>query len=62
MYKRQVGAIAKEGAWTEALGLIERELRRAVQFGFTQAEVNEQIANRRTALKNACLLYTSRCV
>ncbi|MGQ0277754.1 M16 family metallopeptidase [Sphingopyxis sp. Q841] len=55
-----VGAIAKEGAWTEALGLIERELRRAVQFGFTQAEVNEQIANRRTALKNAVAGVTTR--
>ncbi|WP_288987933.1 insulinase family protein [uncultured Sphingopyxis sp.] len=55
-----VGAVAKEGAWTEALGLIERELRRAVQFGFTQAEVDEQIANRRTALKNAVAGVTTR--
>lgn len=48
-----VMAVAKQGAWAEALALIEQELRRAEQFGFTQAEVDEQIANRRTALKNA---------
>ena len=48
-----VGAVAKEGAWAPALALVEQELRRAVQHGFTQAEVDEQLANRRTALKNA---------
>lgn len=48
-----VGAIAKEGAWREAAALIEQELRRAVEHGFTQAEVDEQLANRRTAHKNA---------
>ncbi len=48
-----VGAVAKEGAWKDALALVEQEWRRAVQYGFTQAEVDEQIANRRTALKNA---------
>ncbi len=47
------GAIAKEGAWKEALALIEQEQRRAIEHGFTQAEVDEQLANRRTALKNA---------
>lgn len=48
-----VRAIAKEGAWRKALDLIEREQRRAIQYGFTQAEVDEQLANRRTALRNA---------
>ncbi|HKX89557.1 MAG TPA: pitrilysin family protein, partial [Sphingopyxis sp.] len=48
-----VGATAKEGAWREAQGVIEQEWRRAVQHGFTQAEVDEQLANRRTQLKNA---------
>ena len=48
-----VGAIAKEGAWQEALALLEQEQRRAIEHGFTQAEVDEQLATRRTALRNA---------
>jgi len=55
-----IGAVAKEGAWKEALALVEQELRRATQFGFTQAEVNEQLANRRTAFKNAVAGVTTR--
>ncbi|MBL8649658.1 MAG: insulinase family protein [Sphingopyxis sp.] len=47
------GATAKTGAWREAQALIEQEWRRAAQHGFTQAEVDEQLANRRTAIKNA---------
>ncbi|MGV1682807.1 M16 family metallopeptidase [Sphingopyxis sp. NJF-3] len=48
-----VGAVAKQGAWKEALALVEQEYRRAVEHGFTQAEVDEQVAIRRTALRNA---------
>ncbi|WP_428630824.1 M16 family metallopeptidase [Sphingopyxis sp.] len=55
-----VGAIAKEGAWKDALALIEQEQRRAIEHGFTQAEVDEQLANRRTALKNAVSGVTTR--
>ena len=55
-----VGAIAKEGAWAEALALVEQELRRAILHGFTQAEVDEQLANRRTALRNAVAGVTTR--
>lgn len=55
-----VGAVAKEGAWKEAIALVEQELRRAQEHGFTQAEVDEQIANRRTALKNAVAGVTTR--
>ncbi|HEV2596754.1 M16 family metallopeptidase [Sphingopyxis sp.] len=55
-----VGAIAKEGAWKEALALVEQEQRRALEHGFTQAEVAEQLANRRTALKNAVAGVTTR--
>ncbi|WP_293697708.1 MULTISPECIES: M16 family metallopeptidase [unclassified Sphingopyxis] len=54
------GAIAKEGAWKEALALIEQEQRRAIAHGFTQAEVDEQLANRRTALRNAVSGVTTR--
>jgi zinc protease len=55
-----VGAVAKEGAWKEALALIEQEQRRAIAHGFTQAEVEEQLANRRTAFKNAVAGVTTR--
>lgn len=55
-----VGAVAKEGAWKEALALAEQEQRRATLHGFTQAEVDEQLANRRTALKNAVAGVTTR--
>jgi zinc protease len=54
------GAAAKQGAWQEALALLEQETRRAVQFGFTQAEVDEQLAIRRTALKTAVAGVTTR--
>ena len=55
-----VGAVAKEGAWQEALALIEQEQRRAIEHGFTQAEVAEQLATRRTALRNAVAGVTTR--
>lgn len=55
-----IGAVAKEGAWKDALSLVEQEWRRAAEFGFTDAEVAEQVANRRTALKNAVAGVTTR--
>jgi zinc protease len=55
-----VGAVAKEGAWKEALALVEQELRRAEEHGFTQAEIDEQLANQRTSLKNAVAGVTTR--
>ncbi|GAA0863209.1 insulinase family protein [Sphingopyxis soli] len=55
-----IGAVAKEGAWKDALALVEQEWRRAAEFGFTEAEVAEQVANRRTALKNAVAGVTTR--
>lgn len=48
-----MGAVAKEGAWKEALALVEQEYRRAVEHGFTQAEVDEQLARRRNAIRTA---------
>lgn len=44
--------IAKDRDWKAALGIGEQELRRALQYGFTQAELAEQLANMATALKN----------
>ncbi|WP_052072254.1 M16 family metallopeptidase [Sphingopyxis sp. MWB1] len=48
-----ISAAAKEGAWREALELIEQEWRRAILYGFTEAEVAEQLATQRTALRNS---------
>ncbi|MEM8636486.1 MAG: insulinase family protein [Pseudomonadota bacterium] len=39
--------------WQAALAAAEQELRRALEFGFADAELNEQIANLRTGLENA---------
>ena len=55
-----VGAVAREGAWKEALALVEQEQRRAIEHGFTQAEVDEQLAIRRTAFRNAVAGVTTR--
>lgn len=45
--------IAKDGQWSDALALGERELRRAYDYGFTAAEIAEAKANIQTALTNA---------
>ena len=45
--------VAKDGMWQPALALGERELRRAIQYGFTASEIAEAKANIRTALENA---------
>ncbi len=45
--------VAEPANWREALFVAENELRRARSYGFTQAELNEQIANLRTSLRNA---------
>ena len=55
-----IGAAAREGAWRDALALVEQEWRRAAEHGFTQAEVDEQLANRGTALRNAVAGVTTR--
>jgi len=43
---------AGDGEWRRALAAAEAEYRRAMTFGFTRAEVDEQLANLRTALEN----------
>jgi zinc protease len=44
--------VATPDRWREALGLAEQELRRAIEFGFTQSELDEQLANLRTGIEN----------
>lgn len=58
----QVGVSAgvKEGSWQAGLALIDAEWRRALEHGFTDAELAEAIANRRTALDNAVSGVTTR--
>lgn len=46
-------AVAKDGKWAETLAIAEQEVRRAAQFGFTDAEIAEAKANIATALDNA---------
>lgn len=48
-----VGASAKAGEWRAALALIDAEWRRALEHGFTEAELAEAVANARTARENA---------
>jgi zinc protease len=40
----QVGAVARDGAWKDALALGEQEVRRALEHGFTVTEFKLQIA------------------
>ena len=47
-----LSASTRDGAWQPALAAIENELRRAREHGFTDAEVAEQIAINRTAIRN----------
>jgi zinc protease len=42
-----------DGEWRKGLLAAAREVRQALTFGFTQAELDEQLANRRTALEDA---------
>ncbi len=55
MYKTIEGATLNirpaSGEWESALATAEQEVRRALEFGFTQAEVDEQIARSRVTLK-----------
>ena len=45
--------IATPDRWRDGVAVLENELRRAFEHGFTQSELNEQLANLRTALRNA---------
>lgn len=51
--RASVLAVTPPDRWEEGLALVEQELRRAIEFGFTQAELDEQLANQHTAILNA---------
>ncbi|MCB2066690.1 MAG: insulinase family protein [Erythrobacter sp.] len=45
-------ALSADGDWQRALAAAQTEYRRALEFGFTQAEVAEQVANLRQAIES----------
>lgn len=55
-----VSASFNPGGLKRALETIEQEQRRLVQFGVTQAELDREIANTRTALENAVQAAATR--
>ena len=48
-----VSVVAKAENWQAALAVGEQELRRALQHGFSDAELKEQLSNLQTAYRNA---------
>lgn len=46
--------------WKQALAVGEQELRKAIEFGFTQAELDEQLANSQKAMEVAVQTSTTR--
>ncbi|HET6538413.1 MAG TPA: insulinase family protein [Sphingopyxis sp.] len=55
-----MSATAREGDWAAALALAEQEMRRILEQDVTEAEVQEQLANHRTALRNAVANASTR--
>ena len=51
--RANVLAVAQPDRWEEGLAVIEQELRRALEHGFTQSELDEQLTNLRTALETS---------
>jgi zinc protease len=49
-----------DGKWRRGLIAAVTEYRRAMKFGFTQAEIDEQLANIRTALQNGAASSSTR--
>ncbi len=49
----QVSVSTEEGGWKRGLDTAVDEFRRALQFGFSEAEITEQVTNMRTAYENS---------
>ena len=56
----QLSASTTPDGWQTGLNAIEQELRSAIEFGFSQAEIDEQVANIRTGLENRVDQYGTR--
>ncbi|MBL0022669.1 MAG: insulinase family protein [Sphingomonadales bacterium] len=52
--------LAKDGEWQKALGLAEKEARRAREFGFSQSEIKEAIAALDNVFRNGAQQASSR--
>jgi len=48
----RISAGTTPDGWQKGLRAIEQELRRALEFGFSQAEIDEQLANIRAGIEN----------
>lgn len=46
-------AVLAPERWEDGVAIVEQELRRALTFGFTQAELDEQVANQYAAMRAA---------
>ncbi len=53
-------AQTRDGQWRAALSVLDQEFRRAIQHGFTAAEVAEQVASLRTGYRNAAAGASTR--
>lgn len=53
-------ASARDGQWRDALRVVENECRRALEHGFTEAEIAEQVAGLRTAYREAVAASATR--
>lgn len=53
-------SVGKEGGWQSALAIGEQELRRALKYGFTQSELDEQVANLAAEFDNAAKQQDTR--
>jgi zinc protease len=51
---------AGDGEWREGVAAAVREYRKTLALGFTQAEIDEQVANLRTGLQNAVANASTR--
>ncbi len=58
--QNQLIAVGKQGDWQGAVAVGEQELRRAVQFGFTQSEFEEQLTNLTADFTNAAKQQETR--
>lgn len=52
-HRAGVFAVSSPERWREGLAVVEQEVRRAMEHGFTQAELDEQMSNLRTSVRNA---------
>lgn len=55
-----LSARARDGQWRAAMTVLDQEFRRAMQYGFTSAEVAEQLASLRTGFQNAVASAATR--